>query len=76
MKDFGYTINPDKQIDFDANSKEVMNKVLRILIRTDDEGQRLRSIAPCCGILTQREVKAVWARYDPKPIRKTAAQGR
>jgi hypothetical protein len=50
-----------------------MNAVLRILIRTDDEGQRLRSIAPFCGILTQREVKAVWARYDPKPIRKPAA---
>ena len=30
MKDFGYTINPDKQIDFDSNDKEVMNNVLRM----------------------------------------------
>ena len=41
-----------------------MNKVLRILTRTDDEGQRLRSTAPFCGILTQREVKSIYARYD------------
>ncbi len=30
MKDFGYSINKDKQIDFDDNNKEVMNKVLRM----------------------------------------------
>src|SRR5438477_11831393 len=43
-----------------------METVLRILTRQDDEGQRLRSTAPFCDILTQREVKAIWARYDPK----------
>ncbi len=41
-----------------------MNAVLRILTRSDDEGQRLRSTAPFCDILTDREVRAVWARYD------------
>jgi hypothetical protein len=41
-----------------------MNTVLRILVRPDDEGQRLRSTAPFCGILSQREVEAIWARYD------------
>lgn len=41
-----------------------MNSVLRLLTRPDDEGQRLRSTAPFCGILTEREVRAVWARYD------------
>jgi len=30
MKDFGYNINPDKQIDFDANDKVVINNVLRM----------------------------------------------
>ena len=43
-----------------------METVLRILTRTDDEGQRLRSTAPFCDILTQREVEVIWARYDPK----------
>lgn len=41
-----------------------MNAVLRIITRTDDEGQRLRSTSPFCGVLTQREVKSIWARYD------------
>jgi hypothetical protein len=41
-----------------------MNMVLRLLTRPDGEGQRLRSTAPFCGILTAREVRAVWARYD------------
>ena len=41
-----------------------MNAVLRLLTRPGDEGQRLRSTAPFCGILTDREVRAVWARYD------------
>lgn len=41
-----------------------MNEVFRILTRTDDEGDRLRSISPFRGILTQREVEDVWARYD------------
>src|SRR5437660_9873384 len=45
-----------------------MDTVLRILTRPDDDGQRLRSTAPFCGILTRQEVEAVWARYDPKPI--------
>ena len=52
-----------------------MTAVLRILTRTDDEGQRLRSTAPFCGILTRQEIEAIWARYDPKPIRKSAAKG-
>ena len=51
-----------------------METVLRILTRTDDEGQRLRSTAPFCDILTQREVEAIWARYDEKPTRKASAQ--
>jgi hypothetical protein len=41
-----------------------MNHVLRILTRSDAEGQRLRSTAPFCDILTDREVHAIWARYD------------
>jgi hypothetical protein len=41
-----------------------MNAVLRIITRTDEEGNRLRSIAPFCGILSDAEVKAVEARYD------------
>ena len=41
-----------------------MNTVLRILTRPGDEGQRLRSTAPFCDILTAQEVRAVWARYD------------
>ena len=40
------------------------NSVLRILTRTDDEGQRLRSTSPFCDILTEREVKSIYARYD------------
>ena len=41
-----------------------MNSVLRIITRPDEEGNRLRSTAPFSGILTDREVKAIWARYD------------
>jgi len=41
-----------------------MKTVLRLLTRADDEGQRLRSTAPFCGILTDQEVRSVWARYD------------
>jgi hypothetical protein len=40
------------------------NTVLRMLTRLGDEETRLRSTSPFCGILTQREVEAVWARYD------------
>jgi len=40
------------------------NAVLRMLTRQGDEETRLRSTSPFCGILTQREVKAVWSRYD------------
>ena len=43
-----------------------MNTVLRIITRADEEGNRLRSIAPFCGILTDRERNEVWARYDKK----------
>ena len=38
--------------------------VLRLLTRPDAEGQRLRSTAPFCDILTKPEVRAIWARYD------------
>lgn len=41
-----------------------MNAVFRLLTRKGDEATRLRSTSPFCGILTQREVKVVWARYD------------
>lgn len=41
-----------------------MNEVLRLLTRLDEEGIRLRSIAPFCDILSDLEVKAVHARYD------------
>jgi hypothetical protein len=41
-----------------------MDSVLRLLTRPDEEGNRLRSTAPFCGILTQREVEVIWARYD------------
>jgi len=44
--------------------KNDMNTVLRLLTRSDDEGQRLRSTAPFCGILTDQEVQSIWARYD------------
>jgi len=40
------------------------NAVLRIMTRTDEEGNRLRQSSPFCGILTERERKAIWARYD------------
>lgn len=51
-----------------------MEAVLRILTRKDDLGDRLRSTAPFCGILTQREIEAIWARYDKKSVGKFAAQ--
>jgi hypothetical protein len=38
--------------------------VLQLLTREDGEGQRLRSTAPFCGVLTNKEVRAVWARYE------------
>jgi hypothetical protein len=53
-----------------------MERVLRILTQTNDEGQRLRSTAPFCGILTQREVEAIWARYGEKTTGEFAAQRR
>jgi hypothetical protein len=43
-----------------------MKTVFQILTWTDDEGNRLRSISPFRGILTQREVAGIWARYDKK----------
>lgn len=43
-----------------------MDAVLRLITRKDDEGQRLRSTSPFCTILTPREVKSIWARYDEK----------
>ena len=41
-----------------------MPTVLRLLTSPDNKGQRLRSTAPFCDILTDREVRAIWARYD------------
>ena len=41
-----------------------METVLRIITRADEEGNRLRQSSPFCGILTARERKAIWARYD------------
>lgn len=43
-----------------------MRTVLRIITRADGEGDRLRQSSPFCGILTQRERNAIWARYDKK----------
>ena len=45
-------------------AKKGMNEVLRILTRADDEGNRLRSTAPFCDVLTEAEVNAIWDRYD------------
>ncbi len=53
-----------------------METVLRILVRKGDEEDRLRSTAPFCGILTQRELEGIWARYDKKPTRTALARGR
>lgn len=41
-----------------------MNTVLRLITRPDEEGNRLRSTAPFCDILSATEVQAIWARYD------------
>ena len=41
-----------------------MNTVLHIIPRADEEGDRLRSTSPFCGILTPSEVQGIWARYD------------
>lgn len=41
-----------------------LNKVLRLMTRPDEEGNRLRQASPFCGILTEREREAIWARYD------------
>lgn len=41
-----------------------MNAVLRLITRPDEEGNRLRSTAPFCDILSQKEVQTIWARYD------------
>lgn len=41
-----------------------MGKVLRIMTRADEEGNRLRQASPFCGILTEQEREAIWARYD------------
>ena len=41
-----------------------MKTVLRIITRPDEEGNRLRSTAPFCDILTEQEVKAIWSRHD------------
>jgi hypothetical protein len=38
--------------------------MLRLLTRAGDNETRLRSTSPFSGILTQREVERVWARYD------------
>ncbi len=41
-----------------------LNAVLRIMMRPDEEGNRLRQSSPFCGILTDREREAIWTRYD------------
>ena len=41
-----------------------METVLRIATRADEHGDRLRQASPFCGILTDREREAIWARYD------------
>jgi len=41
-----------------------MNAVLRLITRPDEEGNRLRSTAPFCDILSQKEVQTIWARHD------------
>lgn len=41
-----------------------MDAVLRLITRPDEEGNRLRSTAPFCDVLTRQEVQAIWARYD------------
>lgn len=41
-----------------------MKTVLRLITRPDEEGNRLRSTAPFCGILSDAEARAVEARYD------------
>ncbi len=43
-----------------------MEAVLRIATRADEHGERLRQASPFCGILTDREREAIWARYDAK----------
>lgn len=43
-----------------------VNSVLRLITRPDEEGNRLRQSSPFCGILTEREREAIWARYDKK----------
>jgi len=45
-----------------------MDAVLRILTRRGEAGNRLRSTAPFCGILTSREIEAIWAQYDQKRV--------
>jgi hypothetical protein len=57
-------------------SKNDMSTVLRILVRMDNEGQRLRSTAPFTGILTPGEVEAIWARYDKKSVGRPLAARR
>lgn len=41
-----------------------MNTVLELITRADERGATLRSTAPFCDVLTECEVKAIWARYD------------
>ena len=41
-----------------------VGEVLRIVTQANEEGDRLRQASPFCGILTEREREAIWARYD------------
>src|SRR5437016_11984551 len=43
-----------------------METVLRIATRADEHGDRLGQTSPFCGILTDREREAIWARFDEK----------
>jgi hypothetical protein len=44
-----------------------MAAVLRIVSCSNAEGDRLRQSSPFCGILTEKERTAIWARYDQSP---------
>ena len=41
-----------------------MTEVLRLITRANDEGDRMRQCSPFVGVLTQDEVRKIWARYD------------
>ena len=38
--------------------------VLQLISRADEAGDRLRQCSPFVGVLSEAEVRAIWARYD------------